>query len=360
MAVRIAYVCYWDAYRTDGVSEKIEVQSSAWRARGNEVEVFCLSPTAPAPQRPVFDGPIFAFDGAAQRIAETVKLERAVGRYAPGCVYLRYDLFVPLLVRTMRSATCAVEINSVPDELRQRLGPAGRRYADISQAITLRGAAGFVFVSHEIADRWGSTGAKTPCVVIANGAGAVPARRVPAPANARPKIVFLAGSRNHWHGIDKLLWLAGQMREADFDIVGLGPAELGGTPTENVTAHGPLAPSSCRPILDNADVAFGSLALHRINMSEASPLKVRASLLHGLPVVIGYDDTDFLAETPWYILKLPNTESNVRDHLADIRSFVQRSRGRRVPHEIAVARVGAAAKEVARLEFLERLLRGGA
>jgi hypothetical protein len=358
--MRIAYVCYWDAFRPDGVAEKINVQAAQWRAHGHDVEIFCLSPAPTPPQgRPAFDGPIFAFEGALGRIAATLKLERAVRRYAPDCVYLRYDLFVPPLMRMLRCAPCAIEINGGRDELRLRRGRAVRGYGDINRAITMHGASGLVFVSHELVTRSGFSAQGKPWVVIANGADSARIGPCPAPANERPRIVFLAGSLNHWHGLDKLLWLARRMPEADFDIVGPEQAELGVALPDNVTAHGLLAPSDYEPILANADIALGTLALHRKNMSEASPLKVRAYLLRGLPVVIAYDDTDFLGDVPWYILKLPNTESNVRDHLADIRSFVERSRGQRVPRELVGERVGAQAKEAARLEFFERLVRNG-
>lgn len=355
--MRIAYICYWDAFRTDGVAEKINVQAAEWRVHGNEVEIFCLSPAPPPPQRsPAFDGPIFAFEGAAQRIAATLRLERAVRRYAPDCVYLRYDLFLPPLMRTLRLAPCAIEINGGLEELRLRGGGAVMWYADISRAITMRGVSGLVFVTHELVRHSGFNTHGKPWVVIANGADGARIRPFPAPANARPRIVFLAGSLNPWNGLDKVLWLAGRMPEADFDIVGPEPVDLGGSLPENVTAHGLLTPSQYEPILANSDIALGTLALHRKNMSEASPLKVRSYLLQGLPVVIAYDDTDFLGDVPWYILKLPNTESNVRDHLADIRLFVDRSRGRRVPRELVGERVGAKAKEAARLEFFEQLV----
>jgi hypothetical protein len=357
--MRIAYICYWHAFRSDGVAEKINVQAAEWRMVGNEVAIFCLSPAPPPQGRPAFDGPIFPFQGGAQRVAATLKLERAVRGYAPDCVYLRYDLFVPPLLRTLCSAPCAIEINSGRDELRLRRGGAVRCYGDINRAITMRAASGLVFVSHELVHHAGFRTRGKPWVVIANGADGTRTAHLPAPANDRPRIVFLAGSLNHWHGLDKLVWLAERMPEADFDVVGPEPADLGVSLPANVTAHGLLAPSEYEPILASADVALGTLALHRKNMSEASPLKVRSYLLQGVPVVMAYDDTDFLGDVPWYILKLPNTESNVRDHLADIRLFVERSRGRRIPRELVDERVGAKAKEAVRLKFFEQLVRQG-
>ena len=80
-------------------------------------------------------------------------------------------------------------------------------------------------------------------------------------------------------------------------------------------------------ILASSDVALGTLALHRKGMSEAAPLKVREYLLRGIPVVIGYDDPD-LADRPWFVLQLPNTESNVRDAVAEIRARIVQARNR--------------------------------
>ena len=48
-------------------------------------------------------------------------------------------------------------------------------------------------------------------------------------------------------------------------------------------------------------------------MSEATPLKVRDYLMHGLPVLIAHDDTDFPGERPWYVLQIPNSEGTIED-----------------------------------------------
>ena len=104
-------------------------------------------------------------------------------------------------------------------------------------------------------------------------------------------------------------------------------------------------------------IAFGTLALHRKQMNEACPLKVREYLAFGLPVVIGYGDTDLTGIEPWWLLRVPNAEDNVRQNAERIRSFIADVRGRRVPRDEVADRIGAAAKEQRRLEFMERLAR---
>ena len=106
----------------------------------------------------------------------------------------------------------------------------------------------------------------------------------------------------------------------------------------------------------HADVAIGTLALHRKQMDEACPLKVRRYLEFGLPVLLGYRDTDLDSLDAWWLLRLPNTESNVLSSLQEIESFVQGVRGRRVPREAVESVVSAVAKESARLAFFEEVV----
>src|SRR5581483_6100961 len=140
-----------------------------------------------------------------------------------------------------------------------------------------------------------------------------------------------------------------------FDLVG---AELPGVPP-NVTCHGYLGEEAYRAILARADVGVGTLALHRLGMNEACPLKVRRYLAHGLPVILGHEDTDFIGADPWFLLRLPNTEENVRANLDRIRSFVERVRGRRVPRAEVEPRLGLAGKERQRLAYLAEVIAQG-
>lgn len=354
--MRIAYVCHYDAFLADGVVEKISTQTAEWRLRGHGVEVFCLSPPA-AGRRPALAARVFPFAGLRQRIGATRKLDRAVRAHQPDCIYMRGDLYLPPLSAMLRSAPSAVEINGDLNELRLDGRPRGAVwYARFSYAAMARSAGGLVFVTNEFARSPIFQARGTPRVVIANGADARRVSQLPAPRNERARVVMLVGAVLPWQGIDKFLWLAEQMPEADFDLLGPSPGDLPAAPPANVTMHGMLSAADYEPILASCDVGIGQLALHRRQASENSPLKVRTYLLAGLPVILAYEDTDFLDEDPWYILKISNTESNVRDELERIRSFVESSRGRRAPREELAARLGAAAKEAERLRFFERLV----
>src|SRR5690606_3952676 len=129
--------------------------------------------------------------------------------------------------------------------------------------------------------------------------------------------------------------------------------DLGVLPS-NVTAHGQLAYANYRAALAFADVAIGTLALHRKGMGEACPLKIREYLAHGLPTITAYSDTDFMEPRP-FILQLPNEERNVRDNLPSIDRFVSAWRGHRVPRE-AVQHLDIQHKERSRIDFLTEVV----
>jgi len=92
-------------------------------------------------------------------------------------------------------------------------------------------------------------------------------------------------------------------------------------------------------------------------MEEASPLKVREYLAYGLPVIIGYKDTDFHEDVP-FILRLPNSEDNIEANLSAIETFVHRWRNQRVPRE-AIAHLDIKVKESQRIAFFQKILKGG-
>jgi hypothetical protein len=110
-------------------------------------------------------------------------------------------------------------------------------------------------------------------------------------------------------------------------------------------------------LLAAADVGFGSLAMHRIGAEENPALKVREYLARGLAVIIGCHDPDF-GEADDQVLRLPNTEDNIADHLDEIDRFVARWQGKRVPRDL-VAHLDLDAREATRLRFLAEAASGG-
>ena len=353
--MRIAYVCYWNKLSRDGVEKKIAAQTGRWSAVGHEVDVFCLSRAAES--HPSWR--TVRFSSVQERPAATLRLMREIAARDPDIVYLRYDVFVPPLTRVLRRFPSVIEINADDREearLRTKRRRRGVAYNAISRALHLRAADGLVCVTHELARSPSFAAFRKPTIVIGNGVDLDVVQPLPAPRNAQPRVAFLGSVNQTWHGVDKLLDLARALPEWEFDIVGYEPGRLPGAPPPNVAAHGSLPREDYEPILGRADVAVGTLGLHRKNMREACPLKVREYLAYGLPTIIGYEDTDFVGETPWFLLRLPNVEQNVRNGVDDVRAFVQSVLGRRVPREQVSDRIGARPKEARRIAFFESVV----
>jgi hypothetical protein len=323
--MRIAYLAYWNLDADDGVAKKIAAQLTEWRAAGHEAEAFAVAPTTPL-----------------ERARLTRRVVDEALAFQPDVAYLRYDLWFPPLGRLLRRVPTAVEVNSDDRAEKRRRGLAVALFNQWNRRRIYPRAAGLVCVTNELARRLAVYG--KPATVVANGVDVTRVPALPAPANERPRVIFVGSPRLAWHGVDRLLELARALPDFDFDLVGPDP-ELD---LANVNPHGVLGEADYFPLLAQADVAVGSLAMERAGLTEGSPLKVREYLLAGIPTIVGYDDTDFLGRDPWFLLKSTDP--------AEVRAFVEAARGRRVARD-EVAHLTSQAKEVERLRFLESLVR---
>jgi hypothetical protein len=354
--MRIAFVCYPRAFAVDGVNHKIARQTAAWRSAGHDVEVFALS-AAPsvAGTPPALHAHIFVFDSFSERIRQTIATARAVRRFRPDIVYLRYDRYVPPLPPLLWPLRMAFEVNT--DDTLETVfwGRSHWIYNEVNRRVSLPLATGLICVTYELASADTFTRFRKPTAVIANGGDAADVAAVPSAPGPRPSAVMLVGSVGPWVGLDKAVRFARAHPDVDVQVVGCDAASLGLPAPPNLTTHGLMSRSEYRSLLAGADFGIGPLAVHRKGMDEASPLKVREYLLHGLPVLIAHRDTDFLDAEPWYLLRLPNVEDNVEQSVDRVRAWAQSVRGRRVPHATVVRRIGMAAKEETRLTFLTAL-----
>ena len=333
----IAYICYVSAFVGDGVNDKIATQVTWWTRAGHDVRLLCLSrPPGTGAARPKLPGELFTFRTSAERVRATIALARAARRLAPDIVYLRYDRFVPPLPPFLWPLPVAVEINT-DDRLEFALyGRAGWLYNELNRVATLRAAAGLVCVTQQLARSSAFSRYRKPTIVIANGGDPANISAVPPADNPRPEAVMLIGATplGPWVGADKVVELARALPELTVHVVGVDGADaLGPIPggasrlPPNICLHRMLPRPEYRRLLARADFGIGPLALHRKGRSEDSPLKTREYLLHGLPVLTGYHDTDFLGEEPWFMLRLRNSEDNVATSLPAIRAWAASVRG---------------------------------
>lgn len=302
------------------------------------------------------DAQVFAYDGMVGRMRALLRLVRTSRRLEPTIVYFRGDIFYPHFLGLPRTAALVLEINA--DDLTEfRLGSRRRfEYNRMTRGLLLRRAQGLIFVTSELQRSPSFAAYQGQSAVISNGIQLSEYPIVPAPGNPRPRLVFIGTSGQIWQGVDKVVKLAGLEPGWDFDVIGVRMGEdMAGAAAvpPNVRWHGPLDHSSALQVMASADIGIGTLALHRKAMNEACALKLREYLALGLPVIYGNEDADVDA-IPELALRIPNTETNVTTDIRRIESFVEASRGRRVPRS-AVGHLDTQVKEGQRLDFLRQM-----
>ncbi len=191
-------------------------------------------------------------------------------------------------------------------------------------------------------------------IVIGNGIDLEGYEPLPPARNKYPRLVFMGSPSQPWHGIDKIVKLAQRQPLWLFDLIGISKEDLGADNHQNVICHGYMNRRDYTRILAAADIAIVTIALHRNNMHEATPLKVREYLAFGLPTIIGYKDTDFPSGAP-FLLQLPNCESNISENMELIQSFVVKWMGKRVARS-EVLHLDLRQKERKRLKFMKGVI----
>lgn len=351
--MRIAYVCYWDLHRFDGVAKKITSQIDFWRGDGHDVRLLCLTPSEPENGAAKQEG-LYPAAGIRRRLFATRALAADLDRAAPDLVYLRYDLFLPPLWPALTKRRVVVELNAQPAQLQLRRSTA-RLYERICRRFVLSRADGFVCIAHELADGPWLRRLHRPTIVLGNSIEPDDYPQPAPPGNSRPRGVFIGGPGMPWHGVDKVRRLAELLPEVDFDVIGPSAAALGGPAPANLTTHGFLARAEYEPLLTRADFGIGTLALHREGATETAPLKLREYLAYGLPIIVAQEDPDLTRAPSWFVLRIANEESNVETSAETIRSWIGQVVGRRVPRSVVQELVGAKTKERERLRFLSEV-----
>lgn len=207
---------------------------------------------------------------------------------------------------------------------------------------------GFVTVTNEIGQQFHAY--KKPIEVIANGIR--PINKITASNSTKKSIdlIFVGSPGQPWQGEDAVVHMAALLPEFNFHIVGFydddHPAQ------SNVHFYGYLNKQELSELYQNMDIGIGTLALYRKGMKEACPLKVREYLSWGLPIIIGYDDTDF-KDVP-FALNIGCYANNVSEHIDEIRNFIIQWKGKRVSEDMYMPLIGVEFKERRRLAFFDQ------
>lgn len=349
--MKIAFLYHWNEDKNSGVQRKVRSQVGEWSKLGHTVRriIVCAQENAELVQDEGQE--VFTYSNSVERFTVWDTVCQSVQDWQADCVYHRYDLPTPGLMRLASYTPMFLEINS-NDVHEYRLQGRGRALLnDLSRRKFINHAAGLVFVTRELSEAHEFAFYQGPRQVLPNGIDLASQEVLPVTEGGSLRFVLMGTAGQSWQGFDKVVEFAKHVPEAHFDIIGTDGVKEGWTNSDNLHLHGYLTKEKYRPILERATVAFGSLALHRKSMQEAAPLKVREYLASGLPVVLAYEDSDFPTDQD-FILRLPNTENNLLPHRQQILDFARRWQGSRVARD-AVAHLDYARKERERLNFME-------
>jgi len=371
--MRIAYLLAENVYSHPGLYRKVLGQVSQWRSAGHECFFvlhgvgqtinqngeICLHDASLMARK----GPVTKRDRLWRLRRQYQFIEQSISYVRPDITYSRYMFPFPGRARALLDAgKVVVEVNSDDRSEYFTKNLSTGIYNYFFRGRVFNGADGLVFVTAELAESKSFHGFTSRREIIANGIDVTDCQFVEDPGNKFPQICFIGSPSQIWHGLDKLRLIAAALPEATLHILGPDKDEcvnLWQSCPPNVQFHGYLDGPASAEIVSHMDLGISTLALHRKNMNEACPLKMRQYFAHGLPVIAGHPDPDVDANSG-FVLQLPNTEENVSRHLPEIVHFVYHAFRdvalRQAIRNHASSYMSESHKETMRLRFFERLL----
>lgn len=361
--MRIAYVSlHWPRTASSGVGKKISRQIRAWRGAGHEVELFMHAAQRPL-DAPLIPGEVFSYrergrlGGEWTRISAAYRMMRAIQSYAPDLIYLRYGMYVYPVHHLSLIAPFIEEMNTNDIRQHARLGLMYSLYNRLTRGWIIKRASGLVCMSNELAQDFQNARFQKPTLVLGDSIDLDNFTPFSAPKNDSPRLAFIGSPDSPWQGVDKLVPFAARFRDISVHLIGYDRVDGYSALPDNLHAHGYLDRTRYVTILEDMDCAVSSLALHRIQLNESSPLKTRECLAYGLPMVLPYKDTDLDDLDCDFLLKIPNKEDNIQTHGEAIRDFAYRMRGVRADRAMLKDRIDSNRKEEIRLKFFEEIIK---
>jgi hypothetical protein len=284
------------------------------------------------------------------------KMLRAVEHYKPDIIYLRYGIYVYPVHRLASIAPVIEEMTTNDVAQHKGLGLPYNLYNHLTRGLLLSNTSGLVCLSRELMLAPHNAKFKKPTRIVGDGIDIENIALLPAPQNAQPRIAFIGSPGSLWQGIEKLVQLAKEFPDISIHIIGYDQIDGHHPLPGNLYLYGYLEEAEYTKILTTMDCAIGSLALHRINLQESSPLKTRECLALGLPMVLPYKDTDLNDLNSEFLFKIPNREDNIVTHGKLIRDFAYNMRGKRVKRTLISPYIDSQHKEQKRIAFFKRVI----
>jgi hypothetical protein len=333
--MKIAYIVGHSFKKKDGVYKKIIDQVEVWKIYNINVKIFCLSFDDIQASDIVFN---YKLNSNYEKLFFiNKKFINDLNEFSPDFIYSRYDFWSANFFYLSKKYKTIVELQT--NDLDEFWYLAKRKQSFKSLLVYLYFRAirelyfsnifALIAVTNELSSLQQYKRFKKTIRCFPNGINLSRCSIVKKNVIHKPSLFFIGSPGCCWHGVDIIVKIAQSLKHYDFHIVGYE-----GNSADNIQYHGFLDEHHYLKILRQCDVCIGSLALFRINMKEACPLKVREYLAFGFPVILGYKDTSFISEKKDFILELDfSDEKNFPLNLKIFDAFVKNNYHKIVKHE---------------------------
>lgn len=369
--MKILYYASINSQKDSGVLKKIYSQVNEWKKQGNEVILITVSTEKPRrtalakKELPfihydissriaaLFSGGLFIL---LNRSLTAFRIRRLIKTHSPDIIYMRECIWFPFVQQVFGSKVPVIlEINTLLKRELRHFGFFQRTIYRFFQRNIYTNVAGIVGITDEVIDYYAIY--NKPSIAIANGYDfeiAIQPEKGPEKDITRPNLLFIGSPGMVWHGLDHIYEMVELLPEFDFHIVGESGDEF--KPLSNLTFHGYLPSSEIADMYSRMDIGIGTMALYRKEMRQACPLKVREYLAYGLPVIIGYYDTDLSGKGLDFVLQIDPRTLNKQNTIDRIQAFVNEWKGKKIPLQAAEKLVSTTGKESIRLGFFSKVL----
>jgi hypothetical protein len=347
--MRFLYLIEWNFTGFSGVERKIGSQVTVWKKAGHTVRAVIIGKHRCIDEQLIKDPDVDFWNIPSYSWMNKLMLDQLIKQSYFILAFLKY-LFTSFDFVYYRQSTLSlaplfalgrkliIDVNSIDveakDGLKAIIEPVSKFYRTF-----LFGRAKLVcFITNELNAYYQEKYklAQENCVVIGNGSANsqfdVEAiqhyflNKAQKP-RVKPCLLFVGSgdTEHYWHGYDKFIHIVAHFPEYDFLLVGeVGDQFKNHT---NLTVINRMETADMPAIFFKADIGVGTLALHRKNMQEASPLKIAEYVFWGLPVITAYDDVNLKGLD--FNLELANIEDNIHpSSLEQIRAFVVKNASR--------------------------------
>jgi glycosyltransferase involved in cell wall biosynthesis len=355
--MNIVYLAICHAPLNSGIGRKIQDQIEFWETKGHRVSLLILTNTKSKES--------WESSKVAEKIwVDTSIISRPLNRFStiryarsknPDIVYVR-DAF-PFFFPKSINPKMVLEVNSIQqNEIESHSKFKRIIFALTSKRYYLSWHA-LVYVTPEIKKELeaGIPGlTERPSNVISNGINLERILELDISNSKKPNFAFLGTPGLTWNGIDSIIELARRNQDCEFHIIGESKSsEI--EYTSNIHFYGYLPPEEYMKILKQCHVALGTMEVERKGMFQGCSLKTREYLALGLPVVIRYEDVDFLNEDTDFILRIPIDSRSLAAYSAEILNFVETWSNKRVSRDL-LASIDIRNKELKRIAFFQTVI----